>query len=312
MRLPDNVYRIYAFLKGRLPLKVAKYPKDVDTGITNFCNLNCKMCPHNKISKKQEFMDPEFFKRIVNTIRDKCESKPALGLALWGEALLHPNFKDFLQYATQEGIKTKMSSNCVNLTPDISQAIIESSMNLFEISFYTFDREEYNKMVGKEVFDVVLKNIHIFLTMASENKFKGYIRLRPLASYSAEIDKYKKEFYEKYPLLNFQRQTPKELVNWAGSIEDTQKKQWWKKIYARKPCLFCFSRLTIDWDGEVHMCCQSMVAPDLSIGHITEEFDLYDMWNSDKLNNIRKKLLNLDYSSFPSCQKCHNSRRYLN
>lgn len=308
MRLSNFIYKIYTELKGTPSPIVPSYPREIDGGITNQCNLDCQMCPHNKITKKKGFMSFELFKSMVDTIREKCESKTVLGLGLWGEPLLHPNIKEFLQYATKEEVTTKIVSNCVNLTPDIAQAIIEAKIQLFEISFYTFNKEQYNKMVGREVFDIVLKNVYNFLALAEEKKFQGKLRLRPLASYAKEMDIYKKEFYEKYPSLNFERQTPKELSNWAGFLAPSK---WWKNIYVYKPCTFCFTRLTIDWDGETYMCCQAMVAPDLSVGYINKDFDLYDMWNSDKFKNIRKKLLDLDYKSFPSCQKCNNARRYL-
>jgi radical SAM protein with 4Fe4S-binding SPASM domain len=266
------------------------------------------MCPNDKIKKDKGFISTELFKSLVDCVRDKFEAKTLLGLGAWGEPLLHPQFKEFLAYADQQGVKTKMASNCVNLDKEAAEAIAVSKMALFEISLYSIKKERYNKMTGNNTFEVVFNNVHNFLKIAAEKKYQGRIRLRPFEIYSDELAEYKKEFYDRYPDLNFERQWPKELSNWAGFLP---LRDSFKKIYVRKPCFFCFSRLAVDYDGEVKICCQAMLADDLLLGQLDKNCDLSDIWNGEKLKDVRDKISKLNYDDFPSCRKCSNTRRYL-
>jgi radical SAM protein with 4Fe4S-binding SPASM domain len=79
----------------------------------------------------------------------------------------------------------------------------------------------------------------------------------------------------------------------------------------RKPCHSCFSSLAVDYDGEVKICCEAMLADDLSLGRLGKNCDLSDIWNGEKLKGVRDKFSKLNYDDFPSCRKCLRARRYL-
>lgn len=308
MRLPNIIYKTYRFIKGN-KLTPRGYPAEIDVGLTNHCNLNCEMCLNDKIKKKKGFISDDLFYSLVDCIEVKFKNKTFLGLGLFGEATIHPKFNDFIKYASNKGVKMKIATNCVALREDIAYTISESSMDLFEASIYTLDRERYNKIVGAPHYDEVMKNIHRFLRIAQEKKFEGKIRLRPFEGNKDEIPKYKSEFYDKYPRLEFDLQEPKQLENWAGFLKLPGASN---RMYVRKTCYFPFSRFVVDWDGEVRLCCKSMMADDLIVGYVGANFDLKDMWNSQEFKKIQENFLNLDYRAHPSCLECQDSKRYIN
>jgi len=308
MKLPNITYKILVFLKLIKKPQIRKFPWQVDIGLTNHCNFNCSMCLNDKITKKRGFMSETLFKSIVDCIHNKFKLKTILGIGLFGEPTLHPKFVDFIQYASQRDVNMRIAINCSLLSKEISQTIIDSTIISLELSFFSLDKEKYNQMVGKDIYEKALTNIHQFLELANQAHFKGRVRLRPFENNSQEMTAYQKEFYEKYTNLNFERQEPKKYDNWAGFFDSPK---FLKGVYVRKPCEYIFSRISIDWDGEARLCCQAMMADDLIAGYINKNFDLDNLWHSQKLNEIKDKFLKLDYNSFPSCKNCHLSKRYV-
>lgn len=306
MMLPDIFYKI-AKKTGIASKPFSwEFPREVDVGLTNFCNLRCSFCVNDKIKKKRGFMEESLFKSLADCLADKFYSKTILGLGLFGEATLHPNFVDFLRYAAGRGLKIHISTNFVNINETILREFINSKIDLIEISFYTLNKEQYNKIVDRDKYDQVLGNIHSFLGMAHDSGFRGAIRLRPFKNYSGQEQLYKKEFYLKYPNLNLEKNL-KAMSNWAGFLHLPKL----LRPYLRVPCPSPFSRLAVDWDGEARVCCNAMMADDLTIGYAGENNDLYDLWHGEKLNKIRDKFSKIDYKDFSSCINCYFSRRYF-
>jgi len=308
MKLPNILYKISVFFEITKAYKALEYPVRIDLGLTNFCNSNCSFCVNDKINKKRGFMSESFFQSIIDCVEKKFYSKTVVGLELFDESLLHPKFVDFLEYASNHNVKMSMASNFISLSEEITKAILNSKINLMEISLYTLNKDRYSKIMGQDKYNLVLKNIHMFLSMAKDNNFKGKIRLRPMEDFSEETDAYKKEFYDQYRNLNFELKIPKKKRNWAGCLD----LKWsMKEIYMRVPCSIPFRRMSVDWDGEVKICHQAMLSKDLNIGYIDENYTPFDLWNGREIKKIRKKFLKLDYSLFPSCRKCYDSRKYL-
>lgn len=307
MKLPDIVYKISRKLGVASKPLLLDFPREVDVGLTNSCNLDCSFCLNSKIRKKRGFMSEVLFRSIADCISDKFKKKTILGLGLFGEATLHPDFRGFLKYASGRGLKINISTNFVGVDESLSKAMIAAPMNLVEISFYTLGKEEYQKIVGRNTYDQVLKNIHSFLSLAQKAGFRGGIRLRPFRDFG-QMALYQKEFYQKYPGLNFENAKPKTMANWAGFLNLPKLV---RGVYLRTPCSFPFSRLTVDWDGEVKLCCEAMLAQDLTAGALGENNNLYDLWNGEELNKIREKFSKIDYGDFPSCRNCYFSRRYF-
>lgn len=308
MKLPDIVYKISKEIGIASKPVLWDFPREVDVGLTNFCNLNCSFCLNDKIKKKRGFIQETLFRSLADCLSERFKAKTIMGLGLFGEATLHPNFADFLKYASSRGLKINISTNFVGVDQTLSRAMIDNKMNLIEISFYTFDKERYQQLVRRNEYDRVLENIHSFLALAEKNNFRGGIRLRPFRDFGQQRAVYQREFYQKYPGLNFENAGPKTMVNWAGFLDLPQ---LLKGTYLRTPCSFPFSRMVVDWDGEVKLCCESMLAEDLVVGYANESLDLYDLWNGEKLNEIREKFSKIDYKDFPSCRNCYFSRRYF-
>ena len=104
----EQEYEDYRRLWVELPKKreIREYPLLVDLELSSVCNLKCPMCytitDEFKSKVKKGFMDFELFKKIVDEIAGKVFS---IRLSLRGEATLHKNFMECIEYAKSKGIK---------------------------------------------------------------------------------------------------------------------------------------------------------------------------------------------------------------
>jgi radical SAM protein with 4Fe4S-binding SPASM domain len=101
------------------------WPIHMHIELTNYCNLNCKVCPTGlgTLSRKPASLDPALFERVMQ------EAGPYLltmSLWGWGESLLHPRLADILRLAQNRGITTFLSTNGQNLDdPAVLKALID-------------------------------------------------------------------------------------------------------------------------------------------------------------------------------------------
>ncbi|RLF19467.1 MAG: hypothetical protein DRJ68_05940 [Thermoprotei archaeon] len=213
-----------------------------------------------------------------------------------------------MKYASDNDLKINISTNATRLREEVIESIIDTRINCIELSLYTLKRSLFNKLVGIEVFDEVLSNIHAFLSRAEESGFGGSIRLRPFDLFVDELHSYEKEFYSRYKGLNFERKEPKQIRNWGGCLQSLLS----EKIYVHKPCSSPFERLAIDWDGEVRVCCQAMLRKDLTVGYVRTYCDLHRVWHGAEISRLREDFLKLKYDRYPLCRQCLDSRKYIN
>jgi len=80
--------------------------KKIYVEITNICNLNCNFCPKTK--RKQEFIDLEYFNKILDEVKPLCDE---ITLHIMGEPLLHPNFKEIIKISEKKDVKINLSTN---------------------------------------------------------------------------------------------------------------------------------------------------------------------------------------------------------
>ena len=86
--------------------------------ITERCNLNCTFC-HQEFGKKESHgkdFSLEIFKNIIDAAKKEKQIKYIR--ITGGEPLLHPDVKDFLQYAAEAGFCTILNTNATLLTAE--------------------------------------------------------------------------------------------------------------------------------------------------------------------------------------------------
>jgi len=68
-----------------------------------------------------------------------------------------------------------------------------------------------------------------------------------------------------------------------------------KSFFDNRPCIVPFRRLEIYSDGNVYPCCSEFIKEEVLTGSIKEQ-DYNEIWNGEKLNDFRQKILKGDFS----------------
>ncbi len=82
--------------------------------LTNFCNLKCNYCPHQRMARPKGHMSAETLAKCIELYL-KRRLMPRLVIHHFGEPLLHPELEDRLTQIARAGIETQMSTNGVLL-----------------------------------------------------------------------------------------------------------------------------------------------------------------------------------------------------
>ena len=88
--------------------------------ITNVCNLDCSFCP--KTNRTPEFMSFELFKNVITQVKPLCKE---ITLHVMGEPTLHPQFKEFVNYAKKQDVTINLTTNGTKLSNTLLNTAIK-------------------------------------------------------------------------------------------------------------------------------------------------------------------------------------------
>lgn len=134
--------------------------------ITERCNLKCSFCHQEfgkRINHKADF-ELEDYKNIIDEAKQEKQIKYVR--ITGGEPLLHPNVKDFLQYATDAGYCTILNTNATLLTAELISSIAPF-VGIWKISLPSYEDQKTNAITG--VPDVWSKKINALQILKEHN-----------------------------------------------------------------------------------------------------------------------------------------------
>lgn len=102
--------------------------------ITNVCNLKCSFCP--KTLRKPQFMDLEFFKKVLEEIAPYTDY---VFLHVKGEPLLHPQLEDILKECYKHKIKANITTNGTLIASRADMLVSQQSLRQINFSLHSFD-----------------------------------------------------------------------------------------------------------------------------------------------------------------------------
>lgn len=297
-KMYDSLYN--KKIKNSINKLEKRYPIGVDIGTTNLCNAQCIMCPHSKL-KKMGKMDMRLYKKII----DNCQRLgiKLITLSFFGEPLLDEKLIEKIKYAKEKGMYVGFYSNASLLEEKWAERLINSGLDGITISFDGYSKETYEKIRKSLKFEIVKRNIlNLINTKIRLNKGNPKITLVlvELEENKREIKRFYQEWRNKVDNVNIIN-----MRNWANDIqkEGTSESFHFNKKLKRKPCALIWTKMIVDWNGDVVLCCDDWNHSTI-LGNLKKQ-TIEEIWKGEKLKKIREAHVKGEFYKIPLCSGCN-------
>ncbi|MHC4660859.1 MAG: radical SAM/SPASM domain-containing protein [Planctomycetota bacterium] len=275
-----------------------RFPRTFNTEPTNACNLKCCMCPRDKSPRKIGHMEWELFEKIVE---EAAKYGPRnFTLHKDGEPLMHKRIVDMVRLIRKSHpMNTSyISTNGLLLRPELSEALIESGLDILHFSIGASRPETYRKVRGADL-ERVEENVMRFLELKRKKKSAKpdvAVQIIVMEDTRREI----REFLQKWRRRGVTVSVPG-FLTWSGAVDDITLKEIPR--VPRYPCHSLWTAPSVNWDGTVSLCCVDWEAAEI-LGDLNVE-PLADVWNSDKIRQYRTWHLAGEWDRIPVCRNCN-------
>ncbi|MBW1743294.1 MAG: radical SAM protein [Deltaproteobacteria bacterium] len=199
----------------------------LDIEITNRCNARCQICPRSELERPLGDMSNKTFELLAERI-SHSRTKHVV-FSGFGEPLLHPMLPEYVRRLRREVKgRIQVNTNAMALTQDLSSKLVETGLDVLNISYNGPDREAYEQIMRGMQFERLKRNLEQFLEVRGGRK-KPVLSLQSLLG--VEIVR----------LYGFN--------NRAGLLPYPEKG-------GRVPMAdrFCYDKVMIAWDGTIYPC----------------------------------------------------------
>ena len=299
-----NINRIYRYINFRFffeQVSLKKFETDYPPYLliepVSTCNLRCPFCfQTDKSFTKKPFMgtmELDLFKNIIDQANEIGVG--AITIASRGEPTLHKNLGEMLRYTRdKENIfEIKLNTNGTKLTEDLCYQIFESEVNQLVISADHYEKKTFEELRKNSNFDNIVKNVSMLFEI--RKKLKNTITEIRVSGIDFYKSTDKNMFYDFWIKISDEVTIGNALERW-----DTYNNKIHPDI--NDPCENLWDRMYIWFDGKVNPC-DADYKSYLSYGNVNE-YSIKQLWNNNKIKNIRDKHLINQRSEIDPCNKC--------
>lgn len=290
-----------AFLAGLLPKWVfVKIMQNhfMSFGIetTNICNANCSFCGYRYMERPKTVIENALYEKAIDEF-DASGGGTLNFTPTVGDPLVNKDIVEKIRYADAKAniFDIFLYTNGILLDRIGFEALLTSGLTRLAISTYFGDKDGYEKLYGKNVYDKVVDNI---IEVAKINQSLGSpVRITLHLRVDADGDA-----WMKLP----EYQTIQDLVGernisyltaydtWSGRIglEDlprgctvVEPVPYEEKV--KSPCFELFRRVHILADGSVGACVCVDIESEIKIGDIADQ-SLEEIWSGEKVAHYRE------------------------
>ncbi|MBF0522860.1 MAG: SPASM domain-containing protein [Candidatus Omnitrophica bacterium] len=267
---------------------VSGFPVEIGIEMTNRCNLKCKMCARETMTRPVGDMPLGLLKKIVDEVKPYAEMVYLHGD---GEPLLHKQIFEAIEYVKKSNLKVGLSSNATLLDEPIAHRLIDSKLDYLILALDGATKETYEKIRVNGRFEQVVENVERFLALKRAKRSNMYVLIQFIV-----MEENKKEikafadYWKKFKpdIIRF-----KPYVDLFGTKSSTQ---------FSLPCFYLWRQTMIDWDGTVFPCCVDTNSSH-RLGNVSEA-SLMSIWNGPALRDLRKKHILGKQNQIDICRNC--------
>jgi pyruvate-formate lyase-activating enzyme len=294
-----------------VPLDV---PLTVQIEASSACDLRCKFCAlSSETALKQrnhvmKNMSDETFSIVIEQLKEFPKPFKRVYFCGLGEVLVNPRLPDMIRQIKPNGIAPQVMifTNAVNLTHEMSLALVDAGLDIMTISVNGLNSEDYELNCGRRIdYDKYIEQIAFLYA------HKGNLRINLKTvdlCVNSEADK--QFFFDTFgnicDYINIETIAPlhKGVDYSGGNIKNPKNISKFSSITGyRHVCVQPFRKLIISSLGKVNFC-------DAVYGFPYEELDIHkqrltDIWNGQVHTQLLRNQLREIYEG-PSaiCENC--------
>ena len=275
------------------------------------CNLRCSFCYQHDIENRKKLvpgnMGIVMYTSIIDSLSDFPGRVKTLRLYGFGEPYVNPHFPAMVSYAKKSGFVDSIdtTTNGTLITKEKALLTISAGIDRINLSIYGVSSEQYKKFTGADIdFEELVNNLRFLY----QNRRQCKIYAKINGDYISAEDKH--NFIDIFSEIT----DGCNIEHTAACWDDVDIKELNKEvdIYGQPlgnevaVCPYIFYSIQVRSDGTVSLCFldwnRKLIVGDLSAERLS------DVWNSDRVNRIRKQMLNWERDRIIPCNTCGQLR----
>jgi len=300
-----------------LPMPV---PETIHIDPSNLCNFRCAFCPTAdkdllaRVGRPNGTMDYSLFERIIGQLKDLVDRHnrrlSILHLYKDGEPLLHRRLGDMVALAEGAEVAQLVSvtTNGSLLDAKARTALLDAGLDQVRISVIHIDDAHYAELTQTwKDYDRIVTNVAALHAERNRRHAKLQIvaKVNDTALSTDELQTFRNDFgsiADELRVDTLMGWSYSELKDFTLGVEVSTGMDGTAVLRERAVCPEPFSRLAINFDGQVSVCCV-----DWSFGTIVgdlREQTLEEVWNGEALRRFRLTHLAGRRDSIRVCAEC--------
>lgn len=287
----NRIILVRDYLLRRSRMKA--FPFEVQIGITNRCNLDCVFCPQSVSKRKKGNMELDLLDHILNQVSPYVDT---VDLSFDGEPFLHPEWVECIEACHRHKINPMLETNALLMDESLSREVLKVGIGSITFSIDAATPETYSKLKPSGDFSKVVSQVEKFLSLAERTKKrkKPYIQIQFVRT--EENSSEARQFLKQWRGKGADVVHIKPMLNFAGSVG------FIPSGFSRRPCLFLWSSLAIQYDGVVPICCLEIEGR-TNMGN-ARDHPLKEIINSPGFISARTLHGRGSYREHPICRQC--------
>lgn len=177
------------------------FPMAIGIEPSNYCNFNCIMCAHDKLSRPKGHMSINTYKKIIDEVA-QTNPETRIYLDFYGEPLLS-RYKLYymIDYAKKNGIKNvNTNTNASILDEELAEMILDSGLDYISMDCDGFSKDVYESIRVGGNRDVFYQNVEYILKRKRERGLEKPIievKIIEMDQNRSEVDKVMKYWQER-------------------------------------------------------------------------------------------------------------------
>lgn len=263
-------------------------PKYVEIETSRYCNRQCEWCPNHPLQNRtaQELLPWKCLERVVHSLSN-VQYSGWLAFHNYNEPLSNPRLPKELEFVREflPNAKPTIYTNGDRLTPELFEILTSAGLSQMRLTIYPKNRH-------------IINNFH--------EPLWAWLKRRPF------LDRKKWDVFTARQGPALVHDGPPELQLINPNISNYYDRggtlSWLTHEKRTKPCFLTSNSLSIDYHGNIKMCC-NVVSDHPShkeyiIGNVIND-DVIEVWCSSKFHRIRVQHERSDWSETPICITCH-------